>query len=203
MATTGADVVDMIEPKIAFLLVLAMALKALLSQERADLHLKKLGSFGILGRDSETGGQQKGKREERTTPLGMGEKGFHRTINIRQKHLIFGQEYPLKGRVIAGGGVDSEGFGGHFEILAGSDRTGKNGFDGLVFAAVEFEDKHAVEIGAAEFLEKPRPINTAIARGEVVVAMPVVIVHVHHFEVTGEFLNDDIQLTSEVSVAGV
>lgn len=135
--------------------------------------------------------------------MGMGEKGFHRTINIRQNHLIFGQEYPLKGRVIAGGGVDSEGFGGHFEILAGSDRTGKNGFDGLVFAAVEFEDKHAVEIGAAEFLEKPRPINTAIARGEVVVAMPVVIVHVHHFEVTGEFLNDDVQLTSEMSVAGV
>ena len=99
--------------------------------------------------------------------------------------------------------AESGSVGGGFEEVAGSSGAGENGFEGLVLAAVEFEDKHAVEVSAAEFAQEPGPVDAAIARGEVVVAMPVVVVHMHHFEVTGEFLNDDVQLAREVGVTGV
>jgi hypothetical protein len=66
MAASGTDVVDVIEPQISFLFVLAVALEAFLRQQGADVHLEEFDAFSVSG--FERGWHEQGERQKGTGP---------------------------------------------------------------------------------------------------------------------------------------
>ena len=66
VTASSANVVDVIEPQVGFLLVLAMTLEAFLRQQGADLHLEELDAFSVSG--VERGRQEQGERQKGTVP---------------------------------------------------------------------------------------------------------------------------------------
>jgi hypothetical protein len=61
VTASSANVVDVIEPQVGFLLVLAMTLEAFLRQQGADVHLEELDAFSVSG--VERGWHEQGERQ--------------------------------------------------------------------------------------------------------------------------------------------
>ena len=73
----------------------------------------------------------------------------------------------------------------------------------LVGLAGDLQDDRAMESDPNHLPQQPRPVDSALARRQMIVALPVIVCRMHHPKMAGELMRDRPQVAGELSMARV
>ena len=87
------------------------------------------------------------------------------------------------------------------QVAAGPAGTGHDNIRS--FATGQFEDESTMEMKRVQFFQESGPIDTSIARREVIVGVAFVVMDMKQAEIGGHFGDQGIKVAGEMGVAGV